>query len=381
MSTSTIEISREALSNNIKFIRSQLGDGIEISPVIKGNAYGHGIEEIVPIFESLHIRHFSVFSSEEAKRAFGVKKEETSIMIMGYIDEEDYPFVVANNIEHYIFEIPLLKKSLETAKALGKKAIVHLDLETGMHRTGLSKKELDQTVEILFENKEHFIIRGVATHLAGAESMANYCRIMEQLRVFKKRINYLRKMGIEAEFNHTASSAAAITYPQSRMNLVRIGILVYGFWPTRETFIQYLSKKSDKSDPLQRAIRWKSRIMSIKTVKEGEFIGYGFSYQAQNDMKIALVPVGYANGYSRMLSNNGHVLVHSQRANVIGTVNMNMILIDCSHLEKVEIGNEVVLLGKQGANEITVASFAEMNNSMNYELLARLPGNIQRNII
>ena len=155
----------------------------------------------------------------------------------------------------------------------------------------------------------------------------------------------------------------------------------YGFWPTRETFLQYIHNQNEKADPLQRAISWKSRIMSVKNVAEGEFVGYGFGFQAQQDLQIAIVPVGYSNGYSRMLSNNGHVLIHGQRADVIGAVNMNMILVNATGIEGVSTGDEVVLLGKQGDNEISVASFADMNNSMNYELLTRLPERLERIVV
>ncbi len=165
------------------------------------------------------------------------------------------------------------------------------------------------------------------------------------------------------------------------MDMVRIGIMSYGFWPTRETYLQYIHHQSDRTDPLQRAISWKSRIMSVKHVGEGQFVGYGFGYQAQQDMQVAIVPVGYSNGYSRQLSNNGHVLIKGQRADVIGTVNMNMVLVNTSQIEGVATGDEVVLLGRQGDNEITVASFADMNNSLNYELLSRLPERIERVII
>ncbi len=160
--------------------------------------------------------------------------------------------------------------------------------------------------------------------------------------------------------------------------MVRIGIMQYGFWPSQETFIQYIHNKTNKRDPLRRVLRWKSKTMDVKTVKQGEFIGYGNFFQAHKDMKIAIVPVGYYDGYSRSLSNQGKVLINNQRVSVIGMVNMNMIVCDVTKLQNVKIGDEVVMIGKQGKNQLSVASFSELSNLVNYELLTRLPHDINR---
>ncbi len=381
MSTSKIEIKSDALQHNIKFLKRIYGENVRMSVVVKGNAYGHGIENVIPIFEEAGIDHFSVFSSGEAQRVIQVKSEKSCIMIMGYIETVDLEWIIDNNIEYYIFEPSYLSRSLEISRRMKKKANVHLEIETGMYRTGMTKPELREAITIINDNPACFHLRGLATHLAGAESIANYHRIMKQLKLFKKRVSFLRKNHLEPDIMHSASSAASITYPKSRMDLVRAGIISYGFWPTRETYMQYIQGNHERIDPLKRAISWKSKIMSLKNVPEGEFIGYGYNFQAPQDMQVAIVPVGYANGYSRMLSNNGHVLVRESRADVIGTVNMNMILVNTTDIPELQCGEEVVLLGKQGDNEITVASFSEMNNSMNYELLSRLPERIERIVI
>jgi alanine racemase len=302
-------------------------------------------------------------------------------MIMGFIDQEDLEWVIANDAEFYVFEPSYLERAIKIAQRINKKAHIHLEIETGMYRTGMTKPELRQVIRIIQENMDRVHLRGFSTHLAGAESIANYHRITNQLKLFRKRVNFLNKNHLHADMLHTASSAASITYPKSRMDLVRAGIISYGFWPTRETFMQYIQGNKERQDPLKRAISWKSKIMSIKFVPQGEFIGYGYNFQAPHDMQVSIVPVGYASGYSRMLSNNGHVIIREHRADVIGSVNMNMIVVNTTKIHDLKIGEEVVLLGQQGENEITVASFSEMNNSMNYELLSRLPERIERIII
>ena len=180
---------------------------------------------------------------------------------------------------------------------------------------------------------------------------------------------------------HTACSAAAMSYLKSRMDMVRIGIMQYGFWSSRETFIGYINNKEEKADPLHRIIRWKSHVMSTKSVKAGEFIGYGTSYLAQRDMKIATIPVGYSHGFSRGLSNQGRVLIHGNRIGVIGIVNMNLITVDITNIPEIKKGDEAVLIGTQGDLTISVASFSELSNQLDYELLTRLNHNIPRVIV
>jgi alanine racemase len=376
-----IEIQSSALESNIHFIHGILKEESRLSAVVKGNAYGHGIQQVLPLLQALGVNHFSVYSSPEARTAHKYLNGHSTLMIMGFIYPNDYEWVVKENIEFYISALDDLYYALEAARKEKKKARIHLEFETGMNRTGLLLPEINQAIAIIQSNPQYFEVCGFATHLAGAESIANYTRIKSQLKRFKRRINQVNNFGIDAEYKHVASSAATVSYPGTRFNLVRVGILVYGYWPTRETYLHSFNKRKDKSDPLKRALSWKSSVVAIKSVRMGDFIGYGLSFQASIDMKIMIIPVGYCNGYSRSLSNTGHVLVRGQKAPVISTVNMNMIICDVSHIEDVRVGDEVILIGSQEDSQITFSSFAEMNNSLNYEILARLPGNIERKVV
>ncbi|MFO7932553.1 MAG: alanine racemase [Bacteroidales bacterium] len=380
-STSRIIIRKDALVNNVGFLQSLVKDGTVISAVIKGNAYGHGTPLVVQTLEELGIHHFSVFSSPEAKDALRHKGPDSTIMIMGYVDEEDLEWIISHDVEFYVSDPLQLDQALSKAKSLKKDAKIHLDIETGMNRTGLTLRQLKNAIELLRQNRQYLTVKGATSHFAGAESIANYTRIKKQFSVFNKRIKTLQQGKIYPVKKHIASSAAMINYPETRMDLVRTGIMVYGYWPTKETFINYVHRKKDKTDPLRRALNWVTRVMLIKDVPEGEFIGYGLNYQALHKMRIMVLPVGYCNGYSRSLSNNGHVIVHGKRSPVIGMVNMNMIICDITDSPQVRPGDEVILIGQQGDAEISFSSFAEMNNSLNYEILARLPENIERILI
>ncbi len=379
---SVIELSFNALEHNLNFIQKFVRKGVLVSSVIKGNAYGHGIEIYVPAAERCGITHFSVFSVDEAQRVCNVKKPETEVMIMGWIAEDALEWVIQNDIAFWVFDLDRLSKSLKVAGQLNKKALIHLEVETGMNRTGFSQKELDEVVFLLKEDDTSFVLAGLCTHLAGAESIANHVRIQRQIKRFRQTVKRLEAAGLRPLRLHAASSAATITYPDFQFDMVRVGILQYGYWPSKETFIHYISRRRKKTDPLQRIISWKSHVMAIKTVKQGEFVSYGTTYLATEDKQIAIIPTGYSHGYSRSLSNAGRVLIGGQRVAVIGMINMNMLIADISTLsEKVTLGEEVTLIGQQGEMAISVASFSELSNQLNYELLTRLPAGIKRQLI
>lgn len=381
MATSRIEISRSAFEHNYKFIRNLVGDKVTFSSVVKGNAYGHGLEQFVPMAEACGVRHFSVFSANEALRVFQNVSDQCTIMIMGYIDKESMAWAIENEIEFYVFDNQRLRQVIDTAKKVKKPARVHFELETGMNRTGYLSRELETARDLVRDNRSLIELKGLCTHYAGAESVANYYRIVKQKKKFDRTAKKFDANGIKPELLHTACSAASLRYPKTHMDMVRIGIIQYGFFPSPETMIEYLNKKKTHDYPLRRLISWKSTIMDTKPVKAGEYIGYGTSYLASKNMKVAIVPVGYAHGFSRDLSNQGRVLIHGQRVTVVGMVNMNMMIIDVTNVEDVNKGDEVVLIGRQGDLEISVASFAEYSRQVNYEMLVRLPHDIPRSVV
>jgi alanine racemase len=165
------------------------------------------------------------------------------------------------------------------------------------------------------------------------------------------------------------------------MDMVRMGIAQYGFWPSQETFIHQFKKYQAKGSDLRRVISWKSNIMTIKDVDPGDFVGYGTSYMANKRLKVAIVPVGYTNGFSRSLSNTGRVLIRGKRVSVIGTVTMNTMSVNVTDIPNVQPGDEVVIIGKQKRLTISIASFCEMSDQLNYQILARLPENIPRIVV
>lgn len=379
--SSVITLSETAVKNNISFLKNKLGKDVKISAVVKANAYGHGIEKIVPVFQKYGIDHYAVFYYSEAIRVYNSLTKPAAIMIMGWVADNYLKDVLEKGIEFYVFNIERLIAALKYAKKLNIPAKIHLEAETGMNRSGLNTEELKQAISIILENKAHFEVAGFCTHLAGSESISNHTRIIKQLKKYQTMASILDKSGLSPIYKHVANSAAAFVYPKSRMQMARIGIMMYGFWPSTEVFIQYINRRVAKSDKLERVLGWKSQVMSVKDIKSGEFVGYGISYLAQINIKTALIPVGYASGYSRSLSNRGMVLIRGIRCGVIGIVNMNMVVIDVTNVPDVQVGDEVVIIGKQGQLEIKVSAFSDVSEQLNYEVLSHLSESIKRTVI
>lgn len=376
---SFLELDAAAYKSNINFLRQHFKKNVQFSSVVKGNAYGHSIEKFVQIALAEKVNHFSVFDSEEARRVKAVAENEATILIMGWLSvEEDLKWVIENKIEFFVFEKYRLISAAAFAKKSGLKAIVHIEVETGMNRTGFNRSELKWVQEFLKKNVHYIEFKGLCTHFAGAESIANFFRIKKQIAAFNEIYELFCTAELKPFQRHAACSAAAMMYPETQMDLVRIGIMQYGFWPSAEVLVDFYNKKRKNTDPLKRMISWKSQVMSVKKVKRGEFVGYGTSFMADENMKIATVPVGYAHGYSRNLSNVGRVLINGERCVVIGSVNMNMMVVEVTFLPDIKRGDEVVLIGEQADKKLTVASFSDYSNMLNYELLTRIAAGIPR---
>ncbi|MDF9799851.1 alanine racemase [Catalinimonas alkaloidigena] len=380
--SSRIDLSLGALQNNVSFVRNKIGADPIISAVVKSNAYGHGTQHFVSMLIKCGIKHFSVASSYEAQEVLRSCLPDCEIMIMGILYSRDLEWVIYNNIQYYVFDLERIRQSVEAAKRVGKKAVIHLEVETGGNRTGLPIEQMQEALDLIEANAEHIDFRGLCTHLAGAETLANHFRIRRQMIRYNEAYETTQQKNVLPKLRHIASSAAGLTIPEARMDMVRVGIALYGLWPSPDVYNMHLVEINQVSDnPLHRVISWKTDIMHLKDVNEGEFVGYGTSYQALRNMKVAVIPLGYANGYSRSLSNKGFVLIHGKRANICGLINMNLFMVDVTHIEGVEVGDEVILIGNQDNSSITISSFSDFANQLNNELMSRLPADIPRQIV
>lgn len=297
------------------------------------------------------------------------------------IGEDAIEWVIKNEIEFFVFDVERLNLAIQYAIKLKIKAKIHIEVETGMNRTGFTLEQLPPIFNLLNHYQDELQFVGFCTHYAGAESIVNDFRVQMQIEAFEKAKEMLEQHSLKPQYFHSACSAGMMNYPETIGDMVRIGIMQYGFWPNEETLVRFNGHSREGDLTLRRLISWKSKVMTVKKVLKGEYIGYNTSYQAYADMKVAIVPVGYAFGYSRSLSNSGKILINGQLAPICGIVNMNALCADISQIPEVKKGDEVILIGVQGENTISVSSFGEMSQQLNYELLTRLPQDIPRIII
>jgi alanine racemase len=378
--TSSIYLSLSALENNLRFIRKRLNPGVRLCSVVKGNAYGHGLAEFVKMARSLGQEYFAVHSAAEAWILSNAHPDLKELFIMGDLDDSGIEWAISQGFEFTVYDFSRLKRVIAVAEQLGKPARVHLEVETGMRRTGFEYTEFPELINCVKDAGGHIELFGLFTHFAGAESMANNFRVDLQWENFKSTLAIFQRASLIPRYYHAACSAGLLNYPQTQGNMVRIGILQYGYWPNKETHIRLFGERPGSPDCLKRIITWKSRIMAIKNVRKGQFVGYGTSYFAYRNQRLAVIPVGYSHGYGRNLSNIGEVLIKGKLAQVAGTVNMNSITVNVTDIEDLNPGEEVVLIGRQGKKSITVGSFSEQSKQLNYEMLTRLPGDIKRYI-
>jgi alanine racemase len=364
-----LEISKLAIKHNLGQFRKLLGPKIKIMAIVKSNAYGHGMIEVGKIALKAGADWLGVINLEEALK---LKKEgiKAPIFILSYwdISEMRNKIRLISNFDFPVYTFEQAKILSKIGERIKKTINIHLKIDTGTSRIGLKP---DETVSFVKKiNKlPRLYLRGIFTHYASSEnkdqSYTNW-----QTKKFEEVINNLTKIGIDIPLKHAACSAATIINPKTRFNLVRIGIAMYGLWPSEE--IEEVVKKKRMDFHLKPALSWKTKIIQVKELPPKTFIGYDCTYQTKRKTKIAVLPIGYWEGYDRKLSGCGEVLIHGQRCPVRGRVCMNLTMVEVTKIPNVKVGDEVVLIGKQNKEEITADELAEKIGTINYEIVTRI---------
>ncbi|HHH84663.1 MAG TPA: alanine racemase, partial [Firmicutes bacterium] len=272
--------------------------------------------------------------------------------------------------------IPLLEKEAAKQK---KRVKITLKCETGTHRQGLLLEEIPEYTTLL--KKTSFLtLEGLSTHFANIEDTSDHSYARKQITLFKEFLHRFEKAGLPPQRNHIACSAATILFPDTHYQMVRTGISSYGYWSSKETYLSFRAHTSKELN-LEPVLTWKTRIGQIKDVGPDAYIGYGCTYRTNQPTRLAILPVGYYDGFDRKLSNSGHVLIHGKRAPVRGRVCMNMIIVDITHIPGCRLNDEVILLGRSGDERLTADDMASLAGTINYEVLSRINPLIPRRIV
>lgn len=368
-----VEISKTALSGNIKQLKKLVGKDVILCPCVKANAYGHGLTVCGKIFLEAGADWLSVNALYEARtlRSAGIK---APIYILGYVGLNSLKEVAELDCRMVVYDY----ETIDKLGALGVPVKVHIKVETGNNRQGVLLDDLENFVKHVrkYENIE---IEGLATHFANIEDTTDHSFADLQIERFEKAISNLENLGIDAPIKHCANSAATILFPKTYYQMVRVGISCYGMWPSNETYVSYLQQKRNDVE-LKPAFTWKAKIAQIKTVPAGEFVGYGCTYKTGRDTKIAIVPVGYYDGYDRGIS-GAHVLIHGKRAPLRGRICMNIIMADVTDIPDAKLEDEIVLIGRDGNEVISAEQVAAWQGTINYEVTTQVNERIPRIIV
>lgn len=356
---------------NIKQIKNLIGKNKEIIAVVKSNAYGHGLVPVSKTAVKAGVKMLAVINIEEASalRKSGIK---VPVLILGPIDKNEIKYAVKHKIDLLVFD----KNSLDNVliNAIGPLNI-HLKVDTGMGRLGLAPNEV-LAAALRLRKKSNIKIKGVMTHFCCAD-LAKRDLIKNQIRVFARVLEILKKHHIAPEIIHLENSAAVL----KRTDLyglfndkhgqiyVRPGIAIYGLTPFAD---------SENVHRLKPILEWRAKIVQIKNLLKGHCVSYGCDFKAKKPTKIAVLPVGYYEGYDRRLSRCGGALIKGKRAPVVGRVTMNYVMVDITGINGAKVGDEAVLIGKQGKNEITADELAKKINTINYEIITKINSSIKR---
>ena len=367
-----IEVSKSAIINNFRRLRRIVGEGVVLSVAVKANAYGHGIKEISKLLAENGADWLAVNSIEEAEtlRNHGIKKP---ILIMGFVQKKDLPKVADLDTRIFLYDISTAKELSKIAVKRGKKVFVHIKADTGLSRLGVLP---DGVLSFANELKKMKGIRieGVATHFATNDDGDDEGHFKAQLASFRNIANVLSESGIKNLMINGSNSASSIICGELGFGIVRAGIAIYGYHSS-EYVKNYCQKKSIEFLP---ALSLKTKVAQVKEIGKGSCVSYSCDFISKKKTKIAILPVGYYDGLDRKLGNIGYVLIKGKKAKIIGRVCMNMTVVDASGIDDVSPEDEVVLIGKQGGQEITTDDIAKQTNTINYEVLARLRESIVR---
>jgi alanine racemase len=367
-----IEIDTSAARHNIDSFRGILPAGTGLMVVVKANAYGHGLEVYAPIAaEQADWLGVNALDEALAIRALGIQKP---VAILGYTDKAQLDIVVANDFRQVVYRADIAEGLSKAAQSRNTSARIHLKLETGTNRQGIPLGELPELVQQI-RSMPGLIIEGAYTHFANIEDTLDASFAERQLDKFREALKTLEQEGVRLTQIHAAATAGTLLYPETGFSMIRLGIGAYGIWPSRET--QLAARERGRRITLIPAMTWKTRVAQIKTVEAGEHVSYGLTYQASHRMQVAVLPVGYYDGYDRKLSNCGRVLIRGRAVPVIGRVAMNMTMVDVTDVAA-QPDDEVVLLGRQGNAEIRAEELAEKIGTIAYEVVSRINPRIPR---
>ncbi|MGH9650511.1 MAG: alanine racemase, partial [Terriglobales bacterium] len=369
-----------ALQHNFATIRDYVSPQAAVCAVVKANAYGHGAARCALALQGEGAKWFGVSGTEEGAELRRAGVTGRILLLSGFWHGEEEA-VLEYNLTPAVWDwnhIELLENAAEKMDRAPESVAVHLKLDTGMTRLGVSLADLPTMAQV-FQEAQFVMLEGVFTHLASAEVL-DAPDVDAQIQRFEDAVNVMIEQGLSPLYYHMANSAAIVTQPRARKNMVRPGISLYGYYLPFSSIISHAPDSSHEL-PVKPVLSWKTRILSLRDVGARQPVGYNGAYVTQAPARIAALPVGYADGLSRQLSSKGRVIVRDDYAAIVGNISMDITLIDVTGIPGVEVGDEVILIGSQGRRSITAWDHASLAMTIPYEILTGLSKRLPRRYV
>lgn len=362
-----VKVYLDRIKGNMEAMQKRLPSDMKMIGVVKADAYGHGAVAVAKAVDA-YVCGYAVAEAGEALelRKNGITKP---ILILGPSPESRYEEIIENEISEVVFDLKRAKLLSDYALKMGKKARIHIAVDTGMSRIGyIPSREAAEEIKTV-SKLPGIELRGMFTHFARADE-ADKASAFRQLKRFRDFTAEVKGLGVDIPVCHCANSASIMELEDAYMDAVRAGITMYGLYPSDEV---------DRSlVPIRPAMELKSSITYIKNIGPGTEVGYGGTFRAEKDMRIATVGIGYADGYPRSLSGHGSVLVDGKRAPILGRICMDQLMIDVSEVEDVQEGDVVTLIGTQGSERVSVDAMSRAAHTINNETLTRITARVPR---
>ena len=359
-----VEVNLRSLKENYLSVKNHLGP-VKIMPILKANAYGHGLVKIAQFYQELGVDYLGVAVVEEGilLRKFGV---ETPILVLGGIWENQIPLFVKNDLTITASSIDKLRQIEETAGQLKKKAKVHLKIDTGMERLGVHYYNADRFLTEAYKCS-NIIVEGIFSHFSNSDSI-DLSHTKLQFERFWEVLRFFEKNSIPPPIRHISNSGAILQFPEARLDLVRPGILLFGVYPSGEI------KRTIEVKPV---LSWKSLVVYFKVITPGHPVGYGLTWQTDHNVRAVTVPVGYGDGYFRNMSGKARVIIREINYPVVGTISMDQIVVNIEDGTAYH-GDEVILIGSDRKNSITCEDLADWAGTIPYEILTNINTRVPR---
>ena len=362
-------VNLDAIVKNLENMKKNIQEDTKIIAVLKADGYGHGAVPIAKHIEPLpYLWGIAVATVEEGMilRKNGITKP---ILILGYTFSDDYDTIIEQEMRPAVFTLKMARELSKAAVRLKKPAKIHIKIDTGMSRIG--SRNLEQAVPEILEISalDGIEIEGIFTHFARADE-TDPAPAYQQMETFEQFIHALEEKGLSISVKHCSNSAGILRMKEANMNVVRAGIILYGLYPSDDVEKDLV--------PLEPAMELKSHIVYIKTLEPGVAVSYGGTYVTSRPTRVATIPVGYADGYCRGLSNKGFVLIHGKKAPILGRICMDQFMVDVTDIPEAQEADEVTLLGRDQKEQITMEELGNLSGRFNYEFACCISRRVPR---